>query len=288
MTEALKTAPTANATASGTATGEVKTTSETLLGAASSEAKTAVQPAFEDLYEVADKAAEDYLKEPTEDKKKLAQESLAKARETLKTQRESKVKTEAEAKAKAEADAKLKVEQALLISADKLKLPANSLIQPARLSEIAEQAKKEGLSLEQAQARLESEHQLGVRFQTEGQARMKAQGEKWLSEIQKDPNLGGQNFEKTNDLATMAIYGHLGEEEGKAFMADLRALNVQANPRLIKLLASIGSKMEPKALVSGTGTKTDGKPLQPWEKVYAPNTKEGKYDPRVASGQNRK
>ena len=285
----LDVVPTVNAPASGSQQGEVKTESEGLLGKvaeptkidSSTEKPSEVQTLTIDSVwsglDETDKLSEAYDKDPTPENLKAWKDALAKVKETKKAFTELTVKQQAEAKAKAEADAKLKAEQASLITAEKLQVPADVILSKTRLEQIAKQAKELGLTLEQAQSRLNEDVEFSKSLTQEGRARMEQQGKKWVDELQADPNLGGKNWERTNKWATSAIVAHLGEEEGKKFMAEARALNVHANPLLVKLLASIGSKLEPKALVTGAGIKgKSDRPLKPHEMAYG---KDEEYNP---------
>jgi hypothetical protein len=175
-------------------------------------------------------------------------------------------KVAADAKVKAETDAKALVEaEAKKPSLEKLKVPANTLISPEMRSEIVKTAK----TAEEAQSILESQHGLAVRLQMEGAARLKSQGDNWRSELQKDPELGGANYQETDRLYTLGVKRIFGE----GFINQLKALHVEANPDFVRGVVKAARNLEPDGIIHGT------RPDPPKPKPRSPEEIAYKYSP---------
>lgn len=199
----------------------------------------------------------------------------AKEEEAARVAQEQKVKDEAAAKAKAETDAKTKEESDKKALADaakkaaeeleakkptleKLKFPENTLISKERANEIVADAMKNGKTAEDAQKQLDSEHAIASRILSEGQNRLKAQGDKWRTEIQSDPELGGTNFKETDRLYTKAVKTVFGDE----IIPELKALGVESHPKFVKGMVKLAKSMEASPLVIGEKPPA-GKDLKP-------------------------
>jgi hypothetical protein len=193
--------------------------------------------------------------------KELADAQAATLKAKADEEAQAKAKQEAEKTAEAEA-AKKKAEEAEAMkpTLEKLKVPENTLISKERQAEIVAQAKDK----DEAQKTLEAEHNVASRIQTEGLQRLKSQGDKWRTEIQSDPELGGQNFKETDRLYTKAVE----EVFGKEMIADLKALGVEAHPKFVKGMVKVAKGMEAKPLVHGDRPEAKAKPKTPAQIAY--------------------
>lgn len=136
-----------------------------------------------------------------------------------------------------------------------LKLPKDSQLDPAYVDKIEAEAKAEGLSNEQAQARLERDNQLRTEVLNQQQMSMKAQSEKWVEELKADKDFGGEQFKENVSMAKRA----LDRFADPAFRKILDDTGLGNNPHLVRAFARIGKQMAPDKLVIGS-TGSTGKP----------------------------
>lgn len=126
-----------------------------------------------------------------------------------------------------------------------LKLPEGALIDAARLTEIAADAKAQGLSQDQAQALVEREHKAVSAYQTAQLEALSAKSDQWISEVQADKEIGGQDAVKNVTLAQRVLdrFGDVG------FKQTLNDTKLGNHPGLVRLLVRIGKTMGDDQLV---------------------------------------
>lgn len=190
---------------------------------------------------------------------------------------ETKAKTDAEAaKLAAETKAKEETAKAQIVSADKLKLPDGSLVPKTALDEIAKEVLDGKGTLEDAQKRVDGYHKLAESIRTSAQAALKAQGDKWLSEVKADTEIGGEHFNETNQLATRAFKTLFGDAEFKDFLASPYSVK----PGIIKGLVRYAKAVGDSVLVPGDGPSKTPEAKTLGEAVYGKD-----YDAtKVAAG----
>lgn len=149
-------------------------------------------------------------------------------------------------------------------------LPEGHSFSPAQLDAIADFAKKQGFSNEQAQALVETQH-AAIKSYAESEAtRLKTHNEQnWKSELQSDPAIGGQNFEANGLKAAQAAEWAFGE----GFANELKAMNLNHHPKLFRGLVKIANALANDKLVSAPPSQ--GKTKSAAEKIYGePQPKE--------------
>lgn len=148
-----------------------------------------------------------------------------------------------------------------------LKAPKDSPVDAQDLSEIAEIAKTQKLTPEAAQALVDNRHQiLSSRIQRELQG-FKDQESKWLSELQKDPILGGKAWAETGKKVALAADTIFG----KGFSKLLLQNNNRYNPVIVRGLygayekfLSDGTLVPPEA----PADKGSAHPSEPWKDAF--------------------
>lgn len=127
-----------------------------------------------------------------------------------------------------------------------LKLPEGSLLDQSALESFASAAKTEGLTQEQAQARLERDSALIASYAKEQQAKLESvsQGE-WIKTIEADKEIGGTMLKKSVEDAKRVIqrYG------SPSLIKDLNASGLGNHPEFVRLMARIGKAMSEDQLI---------------------------------------
>lgn len=124
------------------------------------------------------------------------------------------------------------------------------------LKEFNEMAKKAGLSKE-AHAEFFKKHaSLVEKYQEQLFERVAKTQREWRSQIENDPEIGGDNKEKTLLSINQMLDTVGGKDEVASFKKEMRDLGAGSNPVIIKFLARV-SKM-----VSEGGYVTGGTPKQ--------------------------
>jgi len=140
--------------------------------------------------------------------------------------------------------------QAQVVSADKLKLPENSLVPKSYLDEIV----KESKTIEEAQTKANFEHAAMERAKAIAITAEKSQGDKWIADITNDPVYGGTHLNETDQLATRTFKTVFGEDEFKEFAATSWA----KKPGIVKGLAKLGKMLGEGRLVPDRMPPTAG------------------------------
>ncbi len=134
-----------------------------------------------------------------------------------------------------------------------LKAPEGSLIKPGHIEAISAYAKQEGLTNEQAQKVLDREHAVVEGYYKSQLTEFEQAKESWKQEILKDPEIGGEGFQKNIELAHRAL-----EKYGTPkFIAELDATGYGNHPELVRIFARIGKLMADDKMVS-PGAQTGG------------------------------
>ncbi len=170
------------------------------------------------------------------------------------TQETAEQKVAREGKEKAEALLKKKVEG----KAD-LKVPDGSPLGLGRLDQIISQAKEKGLTVGEAQALADSQHEAVSAFMTAEKERFKGVSEGWVAELKAHPTLGGEKYAETVAMSHRAItqFGPKGLVEA------LNSTGLGNHPLLVEAWANIGRAMQddkfvrPGAGDGPAGPKTD-------------------------------
>lgn len=120
-----------------------------------------------------------------------------------------------------------------------LKMPENSLLSESAVDEIAQVAKEQGLSNDQAQKFLDMQSAAISDFQQRMETSHHEQVESWGEEIRADKYLGGENLGKNAELAKRAVSELVGDD----FLNELDETGYGNHPKLFKLLVSVGKQM---------------------------------------------
>lgn len=149
-----------------------------------------------------------------------------------------------------------------------LKAPDGSPIGAARIEKISQIAKEKGLSQEEAQALLQSEHEAVDTYAKGQNEAFKATQGRWLEETKADPEFGGAKLEESIRYAEAAV-AKFGDPELKEA---LNATGLGNHKTLVRMLARIGKAMAPDTLHKASGTPPPEKKSQA-ERLY-PNHKQ--------------
>ena len=120
-----------------------------------------------------------------------------------------------------------------------LTMPENTLLSESAMDEIAQVAKEQGLSNDQAQKVLDMQSQAVSNFSERMEQSHYEQVESWGEEIRADKDLGGENLGKNAELAKRAVSELVGDD----FLAELDSTGYGNHPKLFKLLVSVGKQM---------------------------------------------
>lgn len=127
-----------------------------------------------------------------------------------------------------------------------LKLPKDSMLNEGAVDEIAEFAKEQGLSNEQAQKLLDRENK-AVKEYAESQVEgLKEKSSQWVEDVKNDKELGGENFNKNVELAHRAL-----EKFGsKQLKETLNSSGLGSHPELVRVFSRIGKAMADDSIVN--------------------------------------
>lgn len=130
-----------------------------------------------------------------------------------------------------------------------LKLPKDSLLDQAKLADVASYAKAKGLTNEEAQEVLERENaSIAAYVDTQKKQQEEAwekQKEEWVTEWKNDKEIGGEEFKKNAELAKR-IVDRFGDA---AFKEELNRTGFGNHPGLGRLLVKLGKAMSEDQLV---------------------------------------
>lgn len=126
-----------------------------------------------------------------------------------------------------------------------LTIPEGSLLDPSEVERISAYAKEKGLSNEAAQELLNGKHEAVKAFDETQVKAVNEIREKWVSDGEKDPEIGGVNYKKNIELASRVVK-RFGSE--KLFQA-LEETSFGQHPEWIRVFARIGAVMSEDQLV---------------------------------------
>jgi flagellar biosynthesis GTPase FlhF len=136
-----------------------------------------------------------------------------------------------------------------------LKLPENAQIKADQLEKIAQYAKEQGFSQEQAQKYLERENQVLSEFQQAQQDGLKTQTKAWVESAQADKEYGGEKFKENLELARRALSKFAPQE----FVKVLDETGLGNHPELIRTFFRIGNSMKDDRIVNPGAQNSAGK-----------------------------
>lgn len=147
-----------------------------------------------------------------------------------------------------------------------LKLPEGALLDPSRVEKIQSFAKEKGLSNEQAQDLLNSENEAVSSFHSAQQEQLVRAREDWKKQVLEDKELGGDNLNKSVELAHRAL-NKFGSD---ALKDQLEKSGLGNHPELVRAFARIGKAMsEDKIIQSGNSSSGNRKSYE--ETFYGNN-----------------
>lgn len=143
-------------------------------------------------------------------------------------------------------------------------VPEDSLLDANAVSEVLGIAREMDLSQEQAEKLVEIKNS---EF-NEMEKAVKAKGVEWLEEVKKDPELGGQNFEKNAAIASkmMKKFGNPDFDEA------LEQTQLGNYKGLIKFVVDIGKHFEEDSLVKSKASASN-EPRDTAERLYPKHNK---------------
>jgi hypothetical protein len=126
-----------------------------------------------------------------------------------------------------------------------IKLPDDSLLDDGAVERIAAEARKQGLSNEQAQAFTDAQSAAVAEFADAEKARIKEIAEGWKAKAESDPEVGGDGFKQNSELA-LRVVNRFGNEE---FKKALEETGLGNHPDLFRFVVKIGKAMSEDQLV---------------------------------------
>lgn len=136
-----------------------------------------------------------------------------------------------------------------------LKLPEDSQLDPSVTEEIADFAREQGFSNEQAQALLDRESNAVASYIEAQDEQVKEIRESWLGTSEKDKEIGGDGFKENVELAKRAVDKYGSDE----FRQALDETGFGNHPEVLRTFVRIGKAMGEDNIVSpGSGTGSKG------------------------------
>lgn len=120
-----------------------------------------------------------------------------------------------------------------------LKLQKDSLLDADHIERIAEYAKKQGLSNDEAQAVLERDENAVSTFQARQTEELEKLSKNWINDARADKEYGGKDFDKNIHLANQVIR-KFASPELQEILVNTRYGN---HPELIRVFTKIGKAM---------------------------------------------
>lgn len=150
-----------------------------------------------------------------------------------------------------------------------LKLSKDSLLDSAYLAKIEAEAKAEGLSGDQAQARLVRDENLRKSFVDQQVETFKKQTEDWRAACESDPEIGGKAYKENIEAAHRALNRYAPD----AFKKELDRTGFGNHPDLVRTFMRVGKAMaEDKLVTEGKAGTSQKSKKSTTEKLY-PNMK---------------
>ena len=134
-----------------------------------------------------------------------------------------------------------------------IKLPKDSALSESDQSRLTEYAKANNLSKEATKSLLEAENSAREKALGDFENEKNEQIKGWIEDVKKDPEIGGDNYSKSVELARQAV-DRFG---GDAFKKILNDTGYGNHKEVIRAFAKIGKAMSDDTLVKGnTGDNT--------------------------------
>lgn len=125
-----------------------------------------------------------------------------------------------------------------------LKLELKDGVSEQDISEVLEFAKENKLSQEAAQKIIDSRSALHSKLEQAHAQALSNAIESWKTEVKNDPEIGGDNFDKSIELANLTI-SHYDKE----FKTVLDKTGLGNHPKVLRLLARIGKDLQNDSMV---------------------------------------
>lgn len=198
-------------------------------------------------FEAVNTAFEAFEKDPSEANRnalKKAKDDYKSVRETVKAAAVKNL-TEAEAQAKAAKEATDKAVEEF--RKKEPTLPANSPLSKDRVAQLKEYALKNGLSEKDFNDLVQYDHNLLLSDRQALAAQRDLEAKEWAAQVDKDPDLGGNNKAQADRLIDALLDAKMDKETREKFNSSHEA----KNPGFRKFLLSIAKGMEPAELKLG-------------------------------------
>jgi hypothetical protein len=127
-----------------------------------------------------------------------------------------------------------------------LKIPDGAQLKPEQLEKIAQFAKEQGFSQEQAQKYLERENAVLTEYVNKQQEDFKAQTQSWVEQVKVDKELGGEKFQENMEHATRAFERFATPEFAKI----IKESGFGNHPELVRTFFKIGQAMKEDRMVN--------------------------------------
>lgn len=126
------------------------------------------------------------------------------------------------------------------------KLDEGSLLDAAYVEQFSQFAKEKKLTQDQAQEFLQREAQALNSFVQKQQQEFEKQQSQWVEQIKTDPEIGGDKFNQSIELAHRA----LKEFASDSFLKELETTGYGNHPELVRVFAKIGNLIKEDKMIS--------------------------------------
>lgn len=126
------------------------------------------------------------------------------------------------------------------------KLDEGSLLDAAYVEQFSQFAKEKKLTQDQAQEFLQREAQALNTFVQKQQQEFEKQQSQWVEQIKTDPEIGGEKFNQSIELAHRA----LKEFASDSFLKELETTGYGNHPELVRVFAKIGNLIKEDKIIS--------------------------------------
>lgn len=144
-----------------------------------------------------------------------------------------------------------------------LELKLTDGLSESDLQEIKEFAKENKISNEVAQKILDGRLDLKSKFVAANDAALKGAIEGWKQQSMSDPEIGGDNLQKSLELANLTI-----TKFDKDFKGVLDKTGLGNHPMMLRLLARIGKHLQPDSMVPSKNGNPEGSRVSTADLMY--------------------
>lgn len=149
-----------------------------------------------------------------------------------------------------------------------LELPEGSHIKQSRLDEIVAESREQGLSKEQAQAKVDQENKAISEYLSTEKSALEARSQAWVEDVKADQEIGGEKF--------VASVEHAKRVLDKYASDDLKGLLNQTglgnHPEVVRLFARVGKEMASDSFVAAPAGTVPAKAAKGVAEVLYGNT----------------